>query len=119
MLTCPACGFEPDTNNPRNCPKCETPLRPRKTTTEDLIEVDVAHAGETVEEALEKLDKAIRFAMRTHCRGLKVIHGRGSATGVSRLKPPVVAAMKRTAQIHGGKVVPDRNNPGAHLLWFE
>lgn len=118
MLSCPACGFTPDTPGVRTCPKCETPLRIRKATTDDLIEIDVAHAGETVDEALDKLDRAVRFAARTGCRGLKVIHGRGSATGVSRLKPPVVAAMKQAAQIHGGKVVPDRNNPGAHLLWF-
>lgn len=118
MLNCPACGFSPEKPGIRTCPKCETPLRRAYRTTGDLIEVDVAHAGETVDEALAKLDRAIRFAAMSNCRGLKVIHGRGATTGVSRLKPPVVAAMKQAARIHGGKVVPDRGNPGAHLLWF-
>jgi hypothetical protein len=50
---------------------------------------------------------------------IKVIHGHGSTKGIALLKPQIVAAMKRAATRYGGKVVADRDNPGASLLWFE
>jgi hypothetical protein len=84
-----------------------------------LHQVDVVHAGEDRESALRKLEKAIDEAVVGNFRGLKVIHGQGSTKGVALLKPLIIAEMRRAATRHGGKVVPDRDNPGASLLWLE
>ena len=48
-----------------------------------------------------------------------MIHGHGSTKGIALLTPQIVAAMKRAAARYGGKVVLDRDNPGASLLWLE
>jgi len=115
--SCPQCGLEIESASATFCPKCEAPIR--KNTNGRLYLVDVVHAGEDRYQALNKLEKAIDEAVYGNFRGIKVIHGRGSTTGIGLLKPHLVAAMKRAAVHYGGKVVPDRDNPGAHLLWFE
>ena len=77
------------------------------------------HSGEDRDSALQKLERAIDEAMHGNCRGLKVIHGHGSTKGIALLKPQIVVAMKRAAARYGCKVVPDRDNRGASLLWLE
>lgn len=114
---CPHCGIEIESLGRLVCPKCEMPVRSR--TNGRVQVVDVVHAGEDRHEAFRKLERAIDDALRGNFRGLKVIHGHGSTRGVALLKPQIVAAMKRAAKECGGKVVPDRDNPGASLLWFE
>jgi hypothetical protein len=76
-------------------------------------QVDVVHSGEDRDAALRKLERAIDEALRGNFRG------HGSTKGIALLKPQIVAAMKRAATRYGGKVVPDRDNPGASLLWLE
>jgi hypothetical protein len=49
---------------------------------------------------------------------LKVIHGYGSTGGASRIRPHVLHALQKHADRHGGKVTPDGQNPGAHVLWL-
>ncbi len=80
--------------------------------------MDVAHRGETVERALEKLEQAVDRCLREHRSGLRVIHGYGSLGGTSLIKPRVVAALHRYAKSHGGRVVGEEDNPGATLLMF-
>jgi hypothetical protein len=101
----------------KTCPKCDAPIRERSNG--QLKCVDVAHSGEDLEQALHKLERAIDDAIHGNFRGIKVIHGRGSTTGISRIKPHILASMKRAARDYDGKVVADRDNPGAHLLWFD
>jgi len=114
---CPSCGLEIDPPSLSHCPKCEAPVRAR--TNGRLHQVDVAHNGEDLDMALRKLERAIDASIRGNFRGVKVIHGHGASTGRGRLKPHIVAAMRRAAAHFGAKVVPDRHNPGAHLIWFE
>jgi hypothetical protein len=114
---CPHCGLEFESLGRLDCPKCGMALRSRSNGR--VHQVDVAHAGEDRDTALRKLERAIDEAIRGNFRGLKVIHGHGSTKGIALLKPQIVAAMKRAATRYGGKVVADRDNPGASLLWFE
>ena len=116
-LHCHNCGLEIEVLSVTTCPKCDTPVRKR--TNGQVFQVDVVHSGEDLHEALRKLERAIDRAVCENYRGLKVIHGHGSSTGISLLKPHIIAAMKRASNHHGGKAVPDRDNPGAHLLWFD
>lgn len=117
ITTCVHCGLVLDSAGIQTCPKCDSPIREKSNGR--LMHVDVAHSGEDLDQALRKLERAIDDAIHGNFRGLKVVHGRGSTTGHSRLKPHVIAAMKRAAKEYDGKVVPDRDNPGAHLLWLE
>lgn len=117
IVSCPHCDLVLDSPSIRTCPKCDFPTRERSNGR--LMHVDVAHSGEDLDLALSRLERAIDDAAHGNYRGLKVIHGRGATTGRSRLKPHVIAAMKRAAEDYEGKVVPDRDNRGAHLLWLE
>ena len=114
---CPHCGLQVESLGRLDCPKCGMALRSRSNGR--VHQVDVVHAGEDRDTALRKLERAIDEALQGNYRGLKVIHGHGSTKGIALLKPQIVAAMRRTAARYGGKVVPDRDNPGASLLWLE
>lgn len=114
---CPHCGLQAESLGRLDCPKCGMMLRSRSNGR--VHQVDVVHSGEDRDTALRKLDRAIDEALRGNFRGLKVIHGHGSTRGIALLKPQIIAAMKRAAAQCGGKVVSDRDNPGASLLWLE
>lgn len=116
-LICPECELVIESADTTTCPKCDAPLRARSNGR--VMHVDVAHAGENLDQALRKLERKIDEAVHHNYRGLNVIHGRGATTGKSFLKPHIVAAMKRAATLYGGKVKPHPYNPGAHYLWLE
>jgi hypothetical protein len=84
-----------------------------------LLEVDVAHASETWDEAREKIMRALDHGLQYGHRGVKIIHGYGASTGRSVIREQAVRLMKSLALRHGGKLVQDRNNPGAHILWLD
>lgn len=115
MKRCPSCRFPLD-DFPRaeTCPKCDEDLAAHRA--ERLMIVDVAHAGETEHAALHKLERAVSECLWNGHAGLKVIHGHGSTTGRSSLKPRIISAMKRHAERNDGRVEPDGKNPGAHIL---
>lgn len=118
MKECPTCGFPLDRHERAvTCPKCDEDLG--KVRAESLMTVDVAHRGETRSDALRKLEKAISDCLWNGHSGLKVIHGHGSTTGQSSLRPHVIALMRRHAERFGGVVREDGQNPGAHILWFQ
>jgi len=96
MRTCPSCGFPVERRNmPTMCPKCAEDLI-RATARKPLV-VDPAHRGETVSQALSKLVAAVsECAWQCH-PSLKVIHGHGSGGGASRIKPQVLAALRKHA----------------------
>jgi hypothetical protein len=83
-----------------------------------LLEVDVAHAGETWDVAREKIVKAMNEALLNGHSGLKIIHGWGSSTGLSVLSGLAVTLLRGFATRYGGRLSPDRQNPGAHILWL-
>lgn len=116
MPECPNCGFPIDPERDARCPKCEGTLRTGSAG--QLLEVDVAHAGETWEEAAEKIEKAVDQALRWGHRGVKIVHGHGSLTGRSVIAPRAIALLRHLADTTGGRFAKDRHNPGASILWL-
>jgi DNA-nicking Smr family endonuclease len=115
MRTCPSCGFPLDRRNlPAACPKCDEDLV-RAVARKPLV-VDLAHRGETVSQALAKLDGAVSECLWHGHPSLKVIHGHGSGGGASRIKPHVLAALRKHAERLGAVMEQDGDNPGAHVL---
>lgn len=89
MRGCPECGFPLDHFVVNHCPKCDGPA-PRDIR-ERMLEVDVAHAGETWEHAREKIMEALNQAIHYHHAGLKIVHGYGSMSGHSIIGPRAMA----------------------------
>ena len=83
-----------------------------------LLEVDVAHSGETWDVAREKIIRAANQAMLYGHSGVKIIHGWGASTGRSVLSGLAVTLLRGFAQRYGGRLSPDKHNPGAHVLWL-
>jgi len=114
-MQCPNCGFPFDRlHMPKACPKCDEDLI-RAKASKPMV-VDLAHGGETVSQALAKLDAAVSECLWHGHPSLKVIHGHGS--GLSRIKPHVLSALRKHAERFGGRVIEDGDNPGAHVLRF-
>ena len=97
------------------CPKCGEQIRERASC--NLHEKDVAHNGETCEEAIEKTKKAIDYALLWRCRGVKIIHGKGGRGGMS-IASNVIPLMKMLSRKNDWRCVQDRDNCGAHIIWF-
>jgi dsDNA-specific endonuclease/ATPase MutS2 len=97
MRHCPSCSFPIDRHNlPALCPKHdEEPVRAKA---RKPLVIDLAHRGETVAQALAKLDKAVSECVWHGHSSLKVIHGHGSGGGASRIKPQVLAALRKHAE---------------------
>jgi hypothetical protein len=113
---CPSCGFPLERDRHTECPKCETTIR--ASSLFGLLEVDVAHSGETWETARLKIEQAVDRAIHWGHSGVKIIHGHGAATGRAIIAPRAVALMKQLAEQTGGTFTKDRQNQGAHLIWF-
>ncbi|MBL9130200.1 MAG: Smr/MutS family protein [Verrucomicrobiaceae bacterium] len=116
MMECPQCEFPLDPAKTAVCPKCGG--QTRGSVVRGLLEVDVAHNGETWDMAREKIVKAVDEALLHGHSGVKIIHGHGATTGRSTLAGLAVAMLRGYAQRYGGRLAPDRGNPGAHLLWL-
>jgi len=98
------------------CPKCDYPLRGLRL--KGLLEVDVVHSGEDWHRARTKIEKAVDDALYEGHSGVKIIHGYGSTSGRSALGPRTISLMRSLAERTDGRFTGDRNNPGAHLIWF-
>ena len=114
-LECGQCGIPLDTLA-KECPKCGEKRAVRQDG-KKVLEVDVAHAGETVEKALAKLNQAASEALAGAYQGLKVVHGHGSEHyHTHRIKE---AVQKRLVALHdkyGGKLIQDENRGATQ--WF-
>jgi len=116
LKECPNCGIDFDLDT-RSCPKCELPVT--EFFQDRLIIVDVAHHGEDWEIAREKIEKAIDEALYLNVKGLKIIHGRGSKHGHTRIIAlNTRSLLKSVAKQHGAKLVSDKHTDGAHILYF-
>lgn len=98
------------------CPKCDGVTAGR--IGRGILEVDVAHSGETWEEAREKILSAFDQAREGGYRGLKIIHGYGSTTGQAVIAPRATAYLRHLAEQVEGRYTGDRRNQGASVLWF-
>ena len=74
MKECLNCGFIPDRPEPI-CPKCDSHLNLQ--TDKTWIRVDVAHHGETIDEAINTLRKTIIETRMGNSQGLNVVVGKG------------------------------------------
>ena len=123
MDECPQCEFPIKTMGLTECPKCDYSesenFIKNRTSNLGILEVDIAHSGETWEQAKVKLDKAIDDTLYYGHSGLKVIHGWGSTTGgVAVIGPRAQSYLQHIAEQHGGRFTKDHNTSGASLIWF-
>ena len=114
-VECPNCGIEGQVGE--TCFKCDTMLH--RSFTGPLYIIDVAHSGEDREDAVRKVTKGIEVSLRNNHRGLKVIHGRGSKSGQATIKNYVLPLLRKKAKRLKARLVKEKNNPGAHILYFE
>jgi hypothetical protein len=110
-LECGQCGIPLETVL-QECPKCGG----RSASRQDgkrFLEVDVAHAGETVERAMAKLNQAASEALAGAYQGLRVVHGYGSEHNhTHRIKEAVHKRLVALHDKYGGRLIQD-GNPGA------
>jgi len=114
-LECGQCGI-PLNTLVRECPKCGEKSAVRHDGKE-FLEIDVAHAGETVERALAKLNQAASEALAGAYMGLRVVHGYGSGHNHTHLIKEAV--QKRLVALHdkyGGKLIQEENRGATR--WF-
>jgi hypothetical protein len=110
-LECGQCGIPLD-NLAKECPKCGGKRAVRQDG-KKILEVDVAHAGETVEKALAKLNQAASEALAGAYMGLRVVHGYGSGHNHTYLiKGAVLKRLLALQEKYGGRLIQDAN-PGA------
>lgn len=113
---CPSCGFPVERGRDTTCRKCNAPIREQSLL--GLLEVDVVHSGESWETARAKIEAAVDQAIHWGHAGVKIIHGYGASTGRSIIAPRAISLMRALADRTGGTFTRDRQNPGAHLIWF-
>ena len=75
-------------------------------------------SGEDREDAIRKVIKGIEISLSNNHRGLKVIHGHGSKSGSGIIKDHVLPLLRKEARRLNASLVKDKNNPGAHTLYF-
>ena len=110
-LSCGVCG-NPIENIAEACLKCGEKRAVRQDG-KKYLEVDVAHAGETVERALAKLNQAASAALAGAYIGLRVVHGYGSGHNHTHLiKEAVQKRLTALQNKYGGRLIHD-GNPGA------
>ena len=113
----PDCGIPIDPSA-LSCPKCDTPLR--QSLSRYYFEIDVAHAGQTREDARQQIAEGLNEALLFGYKGLRVIHGHG---GAHRSRGTIAREAKyilqQLATAKGYKLKPDGNNMGAHLIDFD
>ena len=111
VLECWQCGIPLETVM-QECPKCGGRSAARQDG-KKFLDVDVAHAGETVEKALAKVNQAASETMAGAYRGLRVVHGYGSGHDHTHLINEAVRKRLLALQERdGGKLIQD-GNPGA------
>ena len=99
------------------CPKCGE-IRTVGQDGKKYLEVDVAHAGETVERALAKLNQAVNEAFYGGYQGLRVVHGYGSVCNhTSRIKDAVKAQLVSFRKKYQG-TISHNHNPGVTVWTF-
>ena len=115
-LNCGVCG-NPIETVAEACPKCGEKRAVRQDG-KKYLEVDVAHAGETVEKALAKLNQAASVALAGAYQGLRVVHGCGSERNhTHRIKDAVRTRLVALQQKYRGSITKD-NNPGLTVWTF-
>ena len=113
----PFCGIPVDPTE-RHCPKCDASLH--EVFSKQYLEIDVAHHGQTREDARLEIEEGLNMALLHRFKGLRVIHGYGGANrnrGVIAREARDV--MQRIAERKGYGFRPDGDNPGAHIIDYD
>lgn len=114
-VECPHCGMKGQVGE--TCVKCNARLY--RSFTRPLYVIDVAHSGEDRDDAVRKVIEGIETSLSNDHKGLKVIHGHGSKPGHSAIiKNHVIGVLRKEAKRLNAKIVKDKINPGAHILYF-
>lgn len=109
-LECARCGF-PVVRIWEECPKCGI-RDARMAGSDGVVTVDLAHNGESVHEALEKLEVVADRALSEGRQVLRVIHGYGSAGNhTRRIRGAIRSRLSDLCRRFGGKLESD-GNPG-------
>ncbi|MFC1844827.1 hypothetical protein ACFLZ5_08565 [Thermodesulfobacteriota bacterium] len=87
--------------------------------TRPIYVIDVAHSGEDREDATRKVIKGIEISLSKNHKGLKVIHGHSSKSGSGIIKDHIINLLRREAKRLNTRLVQEKNNPGAHILYFD
>ena len=117
MRECSGCGFPLEAMGLSECPKCDD-YAPISRNTQGTLEIDIAHAGETWEQAKAKIDRALNDALYYNHKALKVIHGYGSSGGKGIIGSQARPYLRMLAERYEGRFATDRNTPGASLIWL-
>jgi hypothetical protein len=115
-LECPHCGNPLVSAESSECPKCNQRLRGYAY--QQLLVADVAHSGESWEEAERKIIRAVDQGIFRRHKGVKIVHGYGTTTGRSVIRDKAIELLRELARQTGGRFVRDDDNPGAHILWL-
>ena len=113
-MDCRQCGMALERG--QNCPKCDLPAEQQNL--DRLFVIDVAHSGETADQAETKILAAVDTCLYEHYKGFKVIHGRGSHRGSGIIRARATRLMRHLAEQHNGKYRVDKQNEGASLIYF-
>ena len=107
-----------DDLSPSKCLKCDFDLEDFHR--DVLHEADVAHGGEDWIQAEAKIHTAVDHALLHHFKGVKIIHGHGRHRKYhSTIRYNAMSLIRTLASRHHGKIVPDKGNTGAHILYFK
>jgi len=94
-----------------HCFKCDRPVSIGR---RGVIEIDVAHAGQRVVDAVQQAEQALAEATRTLAAGLRIVHGRGD-------RIPIAIQGRIRRWMADGRVArqhPVSGNPGATMVWL-
>lgn len=74
QLRCLNCGMSLDVGV-QYCPKCDNDLARQHDGS--TVTVDIAHSGETVREALQKLESELNYTRKTTAKNIRLVVGSG------------------------------------------
>lgn len=110
-LACPVCGYIPDSLAVTTCPKCDAKIYEARSAT--CLQFDIAHHGQTVEQALAQIDNALNRAILMRASRIRFVCGYGSGAGhTSIIKVQALHYLRRLAASRGYRVETPAHNPG-------
>ena len=116
MNSCNNCGFPFEPSKTPICPKCQ--IDGDTGGYKQVLEIDVAHSGETWGMAREKIIAALDLAIYGNHKALKIIHGYGSLGGEAIIAPQAVSLMRHLAEQNNARFSKDNKNPGVSIIWL-